>query len=185
MPTPIRIDWDLVEMWNPAVGRKKLGISGGTGGTVPVGGSAGQVLEKLSATNFDTGWTTIPSTLFTAQNKGAPFFIGASIARHPSGTGLILADATGMARKAIGLATVGAAFGFAEAVQLDGVFTMVDWTNVTGTANLQPLADYYLSVTPGMLATAAPATPGQVAQPVGFAISPTTLMVNPEIAILL
>lgn len=52
------IDWDQVEMYNPAIGRKKLGVSA-VGGNVPAGGTTGQVLVKLSNADFDVGWATI------------------------------------------------------------------------------------------------------------------------------
>ena len=39
------------------------GPTGPQGGGVPVGGTTGQVLAKNSATNYDTSWTSSPSTL--------------------------------------------------------------------------------------------------------------------------
>jgi hypothetical protein len=125
------------------------------------------------------------SFVFSAQNNGTNFWVGAALARHPSGSGLILADATSIARKAVGLATIGAAVGFSETAQLDGLFQMNDWTQVVGSPTLQALSDYYLSATPGRLSAVAPNVPGQIAQAVGFSLSSTTLMVNPQKAFLL
>jgi len=123
--------------------------------------------------------------LFTGQNKGSNFWIGAAVARHSSGTGLILADATAMVRRSIGLATVGALTNFAEDVQLEGPFVLNDWTAVIGAVSLQPETDYFLSATPGMLTPISPSISGQISQPVGFSVTPTTLIINIEQAILL
>lgn len=55
-----KIDFTWVDVVNPREGRRKLGISdtGTPGEGVPTGGTAGQVLTKDSATNFDTSWQT-------------------------------------------------------------------------------------------------------------------------------
>jgi len=42
------------------------GAAGATGAGVAVGGTTGQVLQKLSATNYDTGWATPASDFITA-----------------------------------------------------------------------------------------------------------------------
>lgn len=38
-----------------------VGLQGPAGQGVPTGGSAGQILSKISSSNFDSGWVTLPS----------------------------------------------------------------------------------------------------------------------------
>jgi hypothetical protein len=51
------IDGQQLRVANLSRIQEKLGIVPGSG--LPVGGTAGQVLTKLSATNFDADWQTI------------------------------------------------------------------------------------------------------------------------------
>jgi len=47
---------------------------------------------------------------------------------------------------------------------------------ITGFTGLVPMADYYLSVTPGQITNAAPTNPGEIRQKVGYAKDTTTLV---------
>lgn len=126
------------------------------------------------------------NTTYVGENKDTgTFAIGAALAVDASGVGVVKASAADNTKHAAGLATVGVIVGAAETVQTDGIFTRSDWTSVTGTVSLAAKAVYYLSASPGMLTTAAPAALGQVVQPVGLAVSADTLELEIEKAILL
>lgn len=113
---------------------------------------------------------------YTAENKDSVGFSpGAPVAVHPSGVGVVRADATGNGKNAVGLAVVGVAVGFAETVQTGGVFALADWTAVIGTPGLAAKAVYYLAATPGMLTATPPGLPGNVVQVVGRSVSATEL----------
>ena len=117
----------------------------------------------------------LPQFFATGTNKGAAsFWMGAAIARHPSGTGFVLASNAAAGTTTIGLACLGAPAGQPEIVQLDGLFNLDNWTPVTGSAALTPLGYYYLDATSGRLITTPPAAPA-LTQLVGLAISPNTL----------
>jgi hypothetical protein len=53
------------------------GSPGAPGQGVAVGGTTGQVLQKLSATNYDTGWLTLPSDFITSVT--APLAVGSGV----------------------------------------------------------------------------------------------------------
>lgn len=115
-----------------------------------------------------------PQFFASGTNKGlVSFFQGAAIARDPSGTGFILADNAAVATSTIGFACLGAPSTRAEIVQLAGLFTMDDWTPITGVVSLVPLAFYYLGANGG-LTDILPIFP-KIAQLVGYSISPKTL----------
>lgn len=122
----------------------------------------------------------LPLDFASSTNKGATaFWMGAAIARHPSGSGFILANNTALATTAIGLACLGAPATQPEIVQLQGLFSLDDWTPVTGTANLTPLGFYWLDSTNGRLINSVPVPPA-IQTLVGFAISPRTLRIGIE-----
>ena len=55
------LDFGSINVINAPLARQKLGISSLAGGAgLPVGGTAGQVLEKNSNANFDASWQTLP-----------------------------------------------------------------------------------------------------------------------------
>lgn len=118
-----------------------------------------------------------PLFFASSTNKGAPsFFQGAAIARDPSGSGFILANNATLAGAAIGLACLGAPATQPEIVQIAGLFTMDDWTPITGAKDLAAVSSYWLSGTPGQLVAAMPAPPA-IGQLVGVAISPRSMMI--------
>jgi len=49
--------------WTQSAAQGPQGPQGPQGAGVPTGGTAGQVLAKNSSTNYDTSWTSTPSTL--------------------------------------------------------------------------------------------------------------------------
>lgn len=126
-------------------------------------------------------WEIHPRTpLFFASstNKGAvSFWQGAAIARDPSGIGFVLANNGSAAGVAIGLACLGAPGTQPEIVQLAGLFTLNDWTPVTGTVSLTALAYYWLDSTNGKLTTVKPVLP-TLATLVGYPVSPQTLNIG-------
>lgn len=116
------------------------------------------------------------SPSITAENKETFTILkGQAVASHPSGNGIILANATANTKNAIGVAGQDIAPAAAGKVILDGPFQLADWSSVTGVTILAPLAVYYLDVTSGKLMTSPPSTPGSVVQVVGRAIAPDTL----------
>jgi hypothetical protein len=52
------------------------GSTGAAGPGVASGGSAGQILTKVSATNYDTQWSTLPATPANADTAKAIGYIG-------------------------------------------------------------------------------------------------------------
>lgn len=99
--------------------------------------------------------------------------------------GLVRASAADGTKPAVGLAIGAATVGSAVSVQTDSVFTLSDWTAITGDTLLLTGFDYFLSVTPGRLSLAQPTVAGQIVQYVGTAVSTTSLLVEIDTPILL
>lgn len=97
---------------------------------------------------------------------------------RPNGVGslvLALADSLNHARQ-VALAETAAAPSFAARIRRD-FLTLADWSAATGTAELSPGAEYFLSATtPGGLTVLPPAT--GVVLPVGIALNASTLAIN-------
>jgi hypothetical protein len=93
------------------------------------------------------------------------------------------ASAANDAVNGIGLSVATVATDFSADVQSVGIFVMADWTAVIGTTSLTHGAEYFLSVTPGMLNATPPSAPGQVSQLIGKAVNATTLelLIGPAI----
>src|SRR5438046_2469988 len=123
--------------------------------------------------------SSIPQT-FSAENKDATFVPGQPLAVHSSGVGLVRANATDNNKNAVGLAVFGASIGNSETVQTNGVFRLGNWTHVTGSEALAPLAAYFLDAAGGLLTITPPSVAGQVVQRVGVAVSGTELELNLE-----
>ena len=123
---------------------------------------------------------------YSSENKDSvSLTIGAPLAVHTSGIGVIRANATDNSKHCVGLATVGVAVGAAETVLTAGPLTKADWTSVIGTTELVAKATYYLSASAGLLTNTPPSSGGNVVQAVGQAVSTTTLNIQIEPAILL
>ena len=116
---------------------------------------------------------------FDATNKsGATIAAGNVVATHPSGIGVVLANATNDTRPAIGLSQ-GSAVDLATAtIQTSGPFELADWTAITGTADLAAKANYYLSTTAGMLTATSPTSRPEISHMIGRAVSPRILDLN-------
>lgn len=121
---------------------------------------------------------------FPAENQDTVTILrGQVVAVHPDG--IWRANASDDSRNAVGLMSEDTAVGSSNNVVTDEVFTMADWTNVTGEPSLNPGDIYFLDIVSGKLTTTAPSVPGQVAQQVGRAISSIALDIECEEAILL
>lgn len=124
------------------------------------------------------------AAMFQAVNRsGSVFAVGQPVA--VVATGVTDASATGNTTPCAGLATTGAAALGTETVVTEGLYTLADWTAVTGSAALTPGAVYFLSATTAKLTATKPTGAGNVVQAVGRAVSATTLAIDLEDPILL
>lgn len=120
--------------------------------------------------------------LFRSENKDSVTIkAGQAVASHFSGVGIILASSSLVC---IGIAAKDIEVGFIGEVQTDVLLKLNDWTEGTGTMELAPLADYFVSESPGILSTNPP-TVGIFLQKMGRSISPNTLRVGPGVTVLL
>jgi hypothetical protein len=93
-----------------------------------------------------------------------------------SGAGVVRALASGLFKRAYGVAITDADPGLSVNYVVSGTVTRSDWTAVVGTAHLVPSRAYYLSPNPGQLQDTLPLAPAVTYQQlVGEAISATTL----------
>jgi hypothetical protein len=174
----------VVEVLTPApVEVLTIGLQGPTGATGAQGptGATGATGPQGPAGSGGAGAPT-----YSAENKdGVTIGLGAAVATHSSGTGVVRASAADSTRPCVGLATVGAAPTVAETVQTSGPLTVADWTAATGSATLTR-GPYYLDpATPGLLTATAPTAAGQVVQGIGYAVSPNILELDIQPPILL
>jgi hypothetical protein len=122
---------------------------------------------------------------WTAENRsGSILREGMIVARHSSGSGVIQAHATALSTQGIGLVTADAEPSVAAIIQSSGIITFADWTPITGSIVLAPLAIYFLSLTSGQLTTAPPTAAGTITQQIGKSVSATQLQVSIEPPIL-
>ncbi len=129
---------------------------------------------------------TTDADFIAGENKGVGSFkVGNLVARHPSGTGFILADSSSVGKAGVGIATLGVAVGLSETVQTGGAFTLADWTQITGFVSLSPLANYFLTNISGQISTSPMNGSPVDLQFIGLAISPTTLLIRPDNPIIL
>lgn len=124
---------------------------------------------------------------FAAQNKDIVTILrGQWVAIHSSGSGVVLANARDTLKPAVGQMSQDTNVGATQNVVTDEVFTLTDWSNVTGTSSLTSPANFFLSAErSGYMTTTAPTLQGQVAQRLGRVISPTQFDIEIEEAILL
>lgn len=90
---------------------------------------------------------------------------------------MVLAQANSMVNsRQVAIAQADTLTGFACPIRQDFV-TLTDWTEATGSTNLLPGANYFLSnIIPGMLTTTPPSS--GVVLSVGIAVNSTTLSIN-------
>lgn len=123
---------------------------------------------------------------FAAENKDIVTILrGQWVAIHESGSGVVLANAEDNNRNAVGVMGADTFVGATQNVVTDEVFTLADWSNVTGSAVLQGGSVYFLDTRSGYMTTEAPETNGEVAQPLGRAISTTQFDIEIQQAVLL
>lgn len=124
--------------------------------------------------------STMPPDFAVGENVTATDFVkGQIVARGPADYGYILADNSILTNQAIGICCEMGEVGFGVIIQLNGQYSLDDWTAITGTALLLPRTTYYLSATPGMLTPTLPALP-LVQQRIGYSISPNVLNLSLE-----
>jgi hypothetical protein len=171
-------DYATIDIWNVAAARRKLGIPT-LGSNLPKGGTVGQVLTKLSSTDYDTAFvspstpiglpaSSVAVTITAAENIPA-FVAVTSLGRIANSSN----PSAGIGR-VIGIALAAIALGFSGTVVESGEVDNPLWTWTPGD-------QIYVSGTG--LASSAPGT-GFVQQ-VGTAKSPTTIVVDSAQPILL
>lgn len=150
--------------------------------------ASGEEVGKLVGTtkNLQTQLNNIAvQGRFEAENKDTEIKIGMPVATHSSGTGIVKADATNTSKPCIALSQKEVKNKFSGSYVTDGIWTMDDWTAVTGTALLQPKAIYFLDTTAGRLTTASPVNSGNISQEIGRAVSTKELEITIKSPILL
>lgn len=101
---------------------------------------------------------------------------GAPVAVHNSGQGVVPAIAGASLAAAVALAQEQLPAGVAGFCQTAGLFSLLDWSLVTGAVQLFPRGLYFLDPTiEGRLTLAPPTQVGQIVQLIGQAVSLTTL----------
>ena len=149
------------------------GPAGATGAGVAVGGTTGQVLQKLSATNYDTGWATPSADFITAVT--APLSVTSGNLSVNLSTYLPLAGGTMNANATVDLSdtvtgTVSEVGGYGFAVssavnanlKTNVLFDRVLVGNATSTTTIKPTGvefpDLTLQTSAGISAATAAAT---------------------------
>lgn len=97
---------------------------------------------------------------------------GTPVANHPSGNGIV--RAVSPTYPCVGLLVQDAATESKALLQVIGPYTMSDWSNIIGAAQLAPNTVYYLSATAGRLT----ALPPPSAQIIGTSLSPLSLQIE-------
>lgn len=97
---------------------------------------------------------------------------GTPVANHPSGNGVV--RAVSPTYPCIGVLVQDAATESKALIQLLGPYTMSDWSNIIGSAQLAPNTVYYLSATAGRLTALPPPT----AQIIGTSLSPISMQIE-------
>ena len=123
---------------------------------------------------------------FAAENKDTVTIRrGQWVAIDESGSGVVLANAEDNSRPAVGVMSADTSVGATQNVVTDEVFTLTDWSNITGMTTLQGGLVYFLDTRSGYMTTIAPDTTGEVAQLLGRAISSTQFDIEIQQAVLL
>lgn len=122
----------------------------------------------------------------TLENKDAvTIMAGQQVSVHPGGVGMILANAGDNLKNAIGTAAEDISQGNSGAVRIDGVLSLPDWTESSGSLTLLARTVYYLDLISGKMSASPPVVSGQVVQIVGRSIGPNELHVKVEESILI
>jgi len=153
-----------------------------------LGSLADGTYGDVTVSSGGTIWTVPPSLdYYSAENKeGSTIDAGMACAVHSSGTGVVKASAADNTKIAIGLMRATTADTVSGNVQIEGLFTLSDWTSVIGASTLAAKTTYFLDpLTAGKLTATVPTTTGQTVQIVGTAVSTTTLDLDVGVPILL
>lgn len=137
----------------------------------------------VSTTGTGGGPVTDPSAYDAENKQGSTISEGMLVAVHSSGTGIVLASAANGLKPAVGLMQEDTITSVSGAVQTENIFTLADWSAVTGSATLTRGPYYLDATTPGMMSATAPAVAGQVVQAIGYALSTTDLDISIQPAI--
>lgn len=151
--------------------------------------ASGEELGKLSELkeNVQKQINTIGiQGVFSAQNKDTVAIKkGMPVATHSSGTGVVKAIAVNNSKPCIALAKEKVVNTFSGEYVTDGIFTMSDWTDVTGTVLLEAKAIYFLSTDAGKITTLSPSVSGMISQEIGRAVSTKEMEITIKQSILL
>lgn len=125
-------------------------------------------------------------SLYSAENKqGSTISGGMVVATHTSGTGIVKADAIGIAKRAVGFLRDDTLSTVAGDVQTDGIITKADWSAVIGAATLTR-GPYFLDASaPGTMTQSPDQTTGNIVQALGVALSTTEFDISIQPPILL
>lgn len=113
---------------------------------------------------------------------------GHVISPHTSGSGVRLASGATNTKHAVGLMLEETIVGAAGKFQTEGIVSLSDWTDATGSVLLKPNAIYYVDiVVSGKMSFTAPASTsaGKIVQVVGRSVSPTEFEIRISDPILL
>jgi hypothetical protein len=162
----------------------EVAVTPSAGPVVAVTPIAGPTVSvQLGGTTVTSGST---AATYSAENKqGATIDPGAVVAAHSSGVGVVLASAADVTKPAVGLMVSATLNAVAGLVQTEGIFTLDDWSLVTGTTFLTRGPYFVDPTTPGRLTPTAPTVDGQIVQCLGYALSPTDFDLSPLPFILL
>ena len=151
-------------------------------------GNLGEPLFTTDSNDFfiGTGLTTKPKRITISQDTkesddiikiGQPLYINNS--GHVQ-----LAKAVSSYQNTVGLSLTNTNPSFACTYQTSGVFTLSDWTNVTGTALLVPNSFYFLdSNNFGKLTNISTSIPGQYSIRIGYALDTINLDISNKLQI--
>ena len=151
-------------------------------------GNLGEPLFTSDSNDFfiGTGLTTKPKKITINQNTkesddiikiGQPLYINNS--GHVQ-----LAKAVFPYQNIVGLSLTNTNPNFACTYQTSGIFTLSDWTNVTGAALLTPNSFYFLdSNNFGKLTNVSTSIPGQYSIRIGYALDTTNLDISNKLQI--
>lgn len=153
----------------------------------PVGPASESTLQDVLAAvaTLDGGVFAAP---FSGTNGDVVTLAAAMPVAQPTTTLKRAVNSSASLAAVAGVVVVGAAITLPVRALAQGTLTLPasTWDAVTGASGgLVPGAKYYLDGTPGKLTTTPPSTPGLFVTLVGMAVSEVTLLVDPQLPILL
>jgi hypothetical protein len=144
-----------------------------------------QVLTWLSSSDKWAPRSVGGFIVYSALNRDTiTLEAGSPVSIHPTGIGFLGASSNPL-RYAIGVLSQQTGPGSVGDVIISGLLTLVDWTAVTGSAQLAPRSTYFLDSNIGKLVTVPPTIMGFISQIIGSSLTPDTLSISLEVPILL